>query len=560
MFLSQYLLSKNADVKTEVFSGMTVALALVPEAVAFAFVAGVSPLVGLYAAFMVGLITSLFGGRPGMISGATGAMAIVMVALVKKGNIIEPGMGEIYLFLTVILTGLIQMTIGFLKLGKFVRLIPHPVMIGFVNGLAIVIFTSQLGMFQEFELTELGKIATDPETGEKITHWRTAETLYPMIGLVGLTMAIMYFLPKATKKVPAGLVAILSVTLIVVFSGIDTPTVKSFIENGGGDGMKGGLPELQADLWTKIQSSWAFDATFEDGSNSPKSFWQTLLFILPYAFTLAMVGLIESLMTLTLVDDITNTRGNGNKECVAQGLSNVVNGFFGGMGGCAMIGQSMINIKGGARSRLSGIVAALVLLSFVLFLSAYIEMVPIAALVGIMFMVVIGTFEWATFKMLNKIPKEDVLVILAVTGITVYKDLAVAVGVGIVLSALIFAWKHAKSMEAKKEVLDDETKVYKLDGTLFFASTTSFMELFDVENDPKKVIIEFKDSRVVDHSAIEAINNLTDKYRALDKELTLRYLSEDSIKLLENAEKIIEVNVDEDPKYRVAVDPELMEA
>ncbi|WP_224999347.1 SulP family inorganic anion transporter [Cesiribacter sp. SM1] len=506
----------QGTLKDEIFSGLTVALALVPEAVAFAFVAGVSPIVGLYGAFMMGLITSLLGGRPGMISGATGAMAVVMVSLVSEGNQLGEGMGLQFLFATLLLTGLIQAGAGLLKLGKFIRMVPHPVMMGFVNGLAIVIFLSQLGMFK---------------TGGE---WLTGTTLYYMLALVALTMAIMFFLPKLTKKVPAALTAIIVVSLIAIFGGFETATVKSFIVERGGTGISAGLP-------TFAVPSIPFTL-------------DTLLFILPYAAILAAIGLIESLMTLNLIDEITETRGSGNQESIAQGAANIVNGFFGGMGGCAMIGQSIINIKGGARNRLSGVVASLALLAFILFGAEYIEMVPIAALVGVMFMVVIGTFSWGTFKVWNKIPATDTIVIVLVTGLTVIFDLAIAVVAGVIVSALVFAWENALRIRARKFVDEKGIKHYEIFGPLFFGSTQLFMSKFDVANDPEEVIIDFKDSRIADQSAIEAINKLDEKYLRAGKTLHLRHLSADCVRLIRRAEKICEVNVLEDPNYFVAID------
>ncbi|NNL32991.1 MAG: SulP family inorganic anion transporter, partial [Flavobacteriaceae bacterium] len=397
--MTEFIRKRAVNVKNDIFSGLTVALALVPEAVAFAFVAGVDPLVGLYAAFMVGLITSVFGGRPGMISGATGALAVVMVALVAKGNAMGvegENLGLYYLFATVILMGIIQMLAGVFKLGKFVRLIPHPVMMGFVNGLAIVIFLSQLGMFMVVE------------NGERV--WMQGNTLFIMLGLVALTMGIMLGLPKLNKKLPEALIAIIAVSAIVILGNLDVATVGSFIREGGGEGLKGGLPQFQFDIFNKVPLNL-----------------ETLKFIGPYALILAAIGLIESLMTLNLIDDLTETRGDSNRECLAQGGANIVTGLFGGMGGCAMIGQSIINIKGGGRGRLSGIVAALALLAFILFASGLIEQVPIAALVGVMFMVVIGTFAWSSFRILNKIPRADLFVLVLVSALTVIFDLAIAV-------------------------------------------------------------------------------------------------------------------------------------
>jgi len=529
----EFFKRKAANSKDDILSGLTVALALVPEAVAFAFVAGVDPLVGLYAAFMIGLITSVFGGRPGMISGATGALAVVMVSLVKDGNqmgleMVEPiqNMGLNYLFATVVLAGVLQFLAGVFKFGKFVRLIPHPVMMGFVNGLAIVIFMSQLGMF------------TQKIDGESV--WLVGSALYTMIGLVVLTMAIMYLLPKITTKVPAALAAILTVSAIAIFGGLDVSTVGSFIRDGGGAGLKGGLPTFQTQLFTLVP----FDLT-------------TIKFILPYATIIAAIGLIESLMTLNLIDEITETRGNGNRECMAQGAANIVTGFFGGMGGCAMIGQSLINVKSGGRGRLSGIIAALTLLAFILFASSLIEQVPIAALVGVMFMVVIGTFAWATFGIINKIPRTDAFVIVLVTGLTVVFDLAIAVLAGVIVSALVFAWQDAKRIRARKSFKDDGTKVYDIWGPLFFGSITTFNSKFNVNEDPNQIEIDFMESRVADHSGIEAISNLVDKYENAGKSIKLKHLSEDCITLLQRADvrfnKVIIRDID-DPRYYVVTD------
>lgn len=509
----------QATIRDDVLSGITVALALVPEAVAFAFVAGISPVVGLYGAFMMGLVTSIFGGRPGMISGATGAMAVVMVALVRQGN--EMGgagseMGLQYLFATLVLAGILQMGAGALKLGKFVRMIPSPVMMGFVNGLAIVIFLSQLGMFQT--------------QGE----WLTGTPLLIMLGLTGLTMAILLVVPKLTNKVPAALTGIVVVSLITIFGGVETATVSSFITARGGDGISAGLPFFSIPVIPLTM--------------------QTLSFIFPYALILAAIGLIESLMTLNLIDELTETRGAPNRECVAQGAANILNGFFGGMGGCAMIGQSIINIKSGGRGRLSGIVAALTLLVFILFGSAYIEMVPIAALVGVMFMVVAGTFAWNTFRIFNKVPVSDVMVMMLVTGLTVAFDLAIAVLSGVIVSALVFAWENALRIRARKRVDEHGIKHYEIFGPLFFGSTTLFLSKFDIQDDPDEVIIDFEESRIMDQSAIEAINKLAAKYQRAGKEIHLRHLSADCTHMISRAEKICDINVLEDPDYYVAVD------
>ena len=527
----EFISKRSSNVKNDILSGLTVALALVPEAVAFAFVAGVDPLVGLYAAFMIGLITSIFGGRPGMISGATGALAVVMVSLVARGNALGAEgdeLGLYYLFVTVILMGVIQVLAGLFKLGKFVRLIPHPVMMGFVNGLAIVIFLSQLSMFMT------------SENGEMV--WMQGESLLTMLGLVGLTMAIMFGLPQLTKKLPEALVAIVVVSALVIFGDLEVATVGSFIRDGGGEGLKGGLPLPQWAIFDKI----------------PLNF-ETLKFIGPYALILAAIGLIESLMTLNLIDELTETRGNSNRECMAQGGANIITGLFGGMGGCAMIGQSIINIKGGGRGRLSGIVAALALLAFILFASGLIEQVPIAALVGVMFMVVFGTFAWSSFRIMNKIPRTDVFVLILVSGMTVIFDLAIAVISGVIVSALVFSWENAKRIRARKRTKEDGTKVYEIWGPLFFGSITAFNDKFDVKIDPDCVEIDFIESRVSDHSAIEAIFNLVTKYKEAGKSIYLKHLSEDCKVLLYKSSPIFKdviIEAIDDPRYHLAENPE----
>ena len=527
----EFISKRSSNIKNDVLSGLTVALALVPEAVAFAFVAGVDPLIGLYAAFMIGLITSIFGGRPGMISGATGALAVVMVSLVARGNAMGvegDELGLYYLFMTVILMGVIQVLAGVFKLGKFVRLIPHPVMMGFVNGLAIVIFLSQLSMFMT------------SENGEMV--WMQGASLFTMVALVALTMFIMFGLPQITKKLPEALVAILVVSAIVIFGNLDVATVGSFIRDGGGQGLQGGLPLPQWEIFDKIPMNLA-----------------TLKFIGPYALILAAIGLIESLMTLNLIDELTESRGNSNRECIAQGGANIITGLFGGMGGCAMIGQSIINIKGGGRGRLSGIVAALALLAFILFASGLIEQVPIAALVGVMFMVVFGTFAWSSFRIINKIPRTDVFVLILVSSMTVFFDLAIAVISGVIVSALVFSWENAKRIRARKRTKEDGTKVYEIWGPLFFGSITAFNDKFDVKNDPKSVEVDFIESRISDHSAIEAIFNLVTKYKQEDKKIHLKHLSEDCKILLHKSSPIFkEVILDaiEDPRYHLAENPE----
>lgn len=492
--------------QNEILSGLTVALALVPEAVAFAFVAGVDPLVGLYAAFMVGLLASIFGGRPGMISGATGAMAVVMVALVAEH-------GVEYLFAAVVLTGLLQMLAGILRLGKYIRIVPHPVMLGFVNGLAIVIFLAQIQHFQ-----------IPGSKGE----WLANGDLAIFSSLIALTIAIIYFLPKLTSAIPASLAAILVVSLIVIGFNVDTNTVGDLAS------IQGGFPQFH------------LPAVPLD--------WVTLRIIFPYAIILAAVGLIESLLTLTLIDDITNTRGRGNRECIGQGIANTVTGFFGGMGGCAMIGQSMINVNSGGHQRLSGIAAALFLLMFIMFASDLIEIVPMAALVGVMFMVVFGTFEWSSLRLMGKIPKTDAFVLVLVSGVTVFTDLAVAVIVGVIVSALFFAWEHASHINVKSYDAENGSRVYELNGPLFFGSVKNFLDLFNPENDPDDVIIEFQNSRVADHSAIEAIDNLAEKYIRAGKKLHLRHLSIECTELLTRAGDLVEVNVMEDPTYHIADD------
>ena len=499
--------------RIELLSGLTVALALVPEAVAFAFVAGVHPLVGLYAAFLVGLITALIGGRPGMISGATGALAVVMVALVAEH-------GVEYLFATVVLMGLLQIFAGVMQWGKFIRLVPHPVMLGFVNGLAIVIFLAQLTQFKV-----PGSLGDGLGGGE----WLSGLPLILMLGLVGLTMGIIWVMPKITKVIPAPLAGIGVVAGLVIAFGLDVPRV------GDMASIQGGLPSLHIPM-------------------VPLSL-ETLQIILPYAVILAAIGLIESLLTLNLVGEMTGKRGGASQECIAQGVANTVTGFFGGMGGCAMIGQSMINVKSGGRTRIAGIAAALFLLIFILFAAPVIELIPLAALVGVMFMVVIGTFAWNSLTILRKVPATDAFVILLVTAVTVYADLAVAVVVGVIVSALAYAWNNARRIHATERESHTEAgaKVYEIHGPLFFGSSDGFTELFDVENDPDTVIVDFNDSRVVDQSALQAIEAIAGKYEAAGKVIKLRHLSRDCHKLLKKAGHLI-VDSDDDPDYELAVD------
>jgi len=493
------------EIKANLLSGLTVALAMVPEAIAFALIAHVSPLTGLYAAFLICLITSMMGGRPGMISGATGALAVVMVALVVQH-------GVEYLFATVVLMGIFQMLFGFAKLGKFIRMVPHPVMLGFVNGLAMVIFIAQFGHFKE----------TAPDG---TSQWMSGMPLYTMLGLIALTMAIIYLLPKITKAFPSTLAAILVVSIGAIALDIDTKTV------GDLGSIAGGLPTFHF-------PSVPFNL-------------ETLWIVLPYSLILAAIGLIETLLTLNLIDDMTNTRGMPNRESLAQGVANIVTGFFGGMGGCAMIGQSMININNGALKRLSGIATAVFLLSFILFASKWIEMIPLAALIGVMFVVSEKTFEWGSFRLFGKVPKADIFVGLLVAIVTVFADLAIAVIVGVIFSALAFAWEHAKDIKATTSE-DNGVKTYILNGSIFFASISVFQGLFTPKEDPKEVVIDFKDAKVVDHSALEAIDALAAKYMATGKILKLKHLSPDCTELLENAKGMIQVNVLEDPTYHVA--------
>ena len=496
------------DAKTNLLSGLTVALAMVPEAIAFALVAHVSPLTGLYAAVLVAFITSAFGGRPGMISGATGALAVVMVALVVAH-------GAEYLFATVVLMGILQLLFAAARLGKFIRMVPYPVMLGFVNGLAMVIFIAQFGHFK----------VTGADGAQQ---WMTGVPLFTMLGLAALTMAIIYLFPRITKAVPSTLVGILAVSALVAFGGIDTKTV------GDLGSIKGGFPSFHV---PQVALNW-----------------ETLAIIFPYALVLAAVGLIESLLTLTLIDEITDTRGQPNRESMAQGAANVVTGLFGGMGGCAMIGQSMINVNSGATGRLSGIATAVFLMAFILFGSAWIERIPLAALIGVMFVVCQKTFEWGSFRLFGKVPRADIFVGLLVAVITLAFDLAIAVITGVIVSALVFAWEHAKQVRVSVSLDANGWKVYELEGSLFFASVAGFGQLFSPKDDPQDVVIEFRKARVVDHSAIQAIDALAERYRLAGKRLHLRHLSADCREVLGNAKGMIEVNVLEDPRYHIADD------
>ena len=498
--------SKRIDYKTEILAGLTVAMTMIPESLSFAILAGFPPLTGLYAAFIMGLVTAILGGRPGLVSGGAGATVIVLIALMKS-NGIE------YVFAAVALAGVIQIIVGLFKLGKFVRLVPQPVMFGFVNGLAVIIFMSQL---EQFKTLANGQVT-----------WLSGTALYVMLALVALTIAIVVLLPKFTKAIPASLVAIIVVFLVVFFFGIDTKLVRNIAS------VSGGFPPFHI---PKIPFNL-----------------ETLKIIFPYGLIMAGVGLTEGLLTLNLVDEITDSKGNGNRESIAQGIANMLNGFFTGMGGCPMIAQTLVNLSAGARARLSGIIAALTILLIILVGAPIIERVPMAALVGVMMMVAIGTFEWMSFKVINKMPKQDIFIGISVAVITVWlHNLALAVLIGVIISALVFAWESAKRIRANQYLGADGAKYYEIYGPLFFASVANFNEKFDVSGDPENVIIDFKDSRVYDMSGIDALNKLTERYKAVDKKLHLRHLSDDCKRLLRNADGVIEVNVMEDPDYRVA--------
>ncbi|MBA2858431.1 SulP family sulfate permease [Methanococcus maripaludis] len=518
----ELVIPKNGSVKNDVLSGLTVALALVPEAIAFSFILGIDPTIGLYAAFIMGIVTALLGGRPGMISGATGSVAVIFAPLViskVQTSGMESALG--YLFIAVLLMGILQVFFGISKVGKFVRLIPHPVMLGFVNGLAIIIFLSQIGQFYGAD----GNLLPWP-------------ILSIMLVLIVITMIIAIYLPKITRAVPATLVAIITVTIISYFlnnAGYTVLTVLDFIKS---------IEPLKTTLAVSMPS-FALP-------NVPLN-WDTIKTVLPYSFLAACVGLIESLMTLRLIDELTETRGRSNKECIGQGIANILNGFFGGMGGCAMIGQSMINIRGGGRGRLSGASAAVLLLVFIVWGAPIIEMIPLAALVGVMFIVVIGTFEWSSFRILKKIPISDAVIIAVVSIMTVVLDLATAVFLGIILAALVFAWDRGKDVWASTKSMKNK-KVYMLHGPLFFASTSKFKDLFDYENDPIDVVIDFNKSRVYDHSAIEAINTVAEKYTQHGKQLHLLNLSKDCDKLIKKADNIVEVSILDNLIWHVADD------
>ena len=506
--LNLFDFSQKVDYKIEILAGLTVAMTMIPESLSFAILAGFPPLVGLYGAFIMGLITAILGGRPGLVSGGAGATVIVLIALMNSH-------GLDYVFGAVAIAGVIQIIVGLLKLGKFIRLVPQPVMFGFVNGLAIIIFMSQL---EQFKTVVNGQ-----------TEWITGSPLLIMAGLVALTIAIIILLPKITKAIPASLVAILVVFAVVLVFNIETKQVVD-IASVSGSLPPFHIPEIPFTL-------------------------ETLQIILPYGLIMAAVGLTEGLLTLNLVDEITGTKGNSNRECLAQGAANIANGFFYGMGGCPMIAQTLVNLSSGSRARLSGIVAALTILAIILFGAPVIELLPMAALTGVMIMVAIGTFEWASFKAFTKMPKHDIFVMLVVTLITVLlHNLALAVLIGVIISALVFAWESAKRIRARKYVDENGVKHYELFGPLFFGSTTAFGEKFDVENDPNEIIIDFAESKITDMSAIDAVNKITERYAAVGKKIHLKHLSSDCIDLLKNAEAIIDVNIMEDPTYKVAVE------
>ena len=542
--MTNFIRKITPNAKDDVIAGITTSFAMIPEVVAFAFVAQIDPLMALSGAFMIGLITAIFGGRPGLISGAAGAVAVIFVSMIAEGHtkgmlmdVPVDNMGFFYLMACVVLMGIIQVFAGVFKLGRFVRLIPHSVMMGFVNGLSIVIFIAQVKMFTHKSL----EVSAEGVKQYVSTYMRGNE-LFTMVGLVLLTMAIIWGLPKITRKLPASLTAILITSFIAIGFNMDVTTVGSYIVEGGGTGLKGEFPTPNMELWQMLPINL-----------------DTLKFIALPAFLAASVGLIESLMTMNLVDEITETRGNGNKECVAQGAGNIVSGLFGGTGGCGMIGQTVVNIKAGGRGRLSGIMMAVSLLIFILFADKYIEMVPIAALVGVMFVMVIETFAWSSFRILKKIPKADAFVLITVSLVTVFVDLAVAVFIGVIISALSFAWQNAQKIRARNHTKEDGTKVYEVWGPLFFGSIQDFNDKFKVSSDPDKVEIDFIEAHISDHSAIEALFNLANKYEEAGKEIKLKHLSPDcKILLYKASPKFHEIIVEDidDPRYHLAVNPE----
>ena len=534
---------KEATVKNDLLSGLTVALALVPEAIAFAFAAGITnPLVGLYAAFIMAICTSVIGGRPGMISGATGAIALVCADLI---HVHGQELGLQYLFAAVVVMGILQIIFGVFRFGKFIRLVPHPVMLGFVNGLAIIIGLAQFESFKIPTLDEAGNMMYT-EKGHIVKEWMAGSQLFWMIGLVAFTMFVIYIFPKITKKFPSALAGILACTAVVLLGNHFGFFAEGFVST---------VPAFASDMPTFAIPGEGVTVTLADGSAVNFFSMHTLKIIFPFAAVMAAVGLIESLMTLSLIDEMTDTRGRGNRECVGQGVANIVTGFFGGMGGCAMIGQSVININSGGRGRLSGLSAGLFLLCIIMFFSNLIAMVPMAALTGVMFMVVVGTFAWSSLRILHKVPFSDAFVIVLVSAVTVITDdLAKAVLAGVIVSALAFAWKKSQVITARSPEDEDGIKTYVLNGSLFFGSITNFNELFTPLKDPQEVHIDFLNCRVYDHSAIEAISKLAKKYKAQGKEIHLKHLSRDCVKLIKKAGHVVDVNMLEDPKYRVADD------
>ena len=506
--LNLFDFSAKVNYRNEILAGLTVAMTMIPESLSFAILAGFPPLVGLYAAFIAGLITAIFGGRPGLISGGAGATVVVLIALMRSHGIE-------YVFAAVALAGVFQILIGLFKFSKFIRLVPQPVMYGFVNGLAVIIFMSQLELF---------KVITNGEIS-----WLQGESLFIMLGLVALTVSIVLFFPKVTKKIPASLVAIIVVFIVVIVFGIQTKTVQDIAS------IEGGFPPFHIP-----QIPFNLEA---------------LQIILPYSMIFAAVGLTEGLLTLNLVDEITGTKGNGNRECIAQGTSNIANGFFFGMGGCPMIAQTLVNLSAGSRARLSGIIASLTILMIILFGAPIIGKLPMAALVGVMMMVALGTFEWASFRIINKMPKHDIFIGILVAVITVLlHNLALAVLIGVIISALVFAWESAKRIRARTYIDENGAKHYEIYGPLFFGSVMAFSEKFDIKGDPEKIFINFKESRIADMSAIEALNSITKKYSDAGKTVHLQYLSSDCIQLLHNAEAVIDVNIIKDPEYLVATE------
>ncbi|QCT94998.1 SulP family inorganic anion transporter [Caminibacter mediatlanticus TB-2] len=488
----QILQNYNAkNIKNDILAGIVTSIALVPEVVAFALVAGLSPQMGLYTAFILGLISAIIGGKAGLISGAAGSIAVVIVSLVQK-------YGVEYLLWAVIFAGIIQILIGVFKLAKFIRLVPMPAIYGFVNGLAIVIATSQFRFFE----------------GE--SYW--------IYILVALSMAIIYFMPKITKTIPSTLGAIIIITAIVNIFHINTKTVADLGE------ISGTFPHFHIPL-------------------APLNL-ETLKIILPYSIIIALIGLIETLLTMEVLEELDKERGDGNKEAIAQGVGNTTCGFFGAMPGCAMIGQTLINHTSGGRGKLSSIVAAIMIILYVVLIPDAIKIVPLAVLIGIMFVVSIATFEWASIEKIKKMPREDAFVLIITTIITIFTDLAIAVITGVIISALVFAWKHAKVYFHTYE--EDGKKIYKFEGPLFFGSSRSFVESFDVENDPKEVIMDFENVRVMDISGVEAIDKVTKKYKETGKKLIIRHLSKECKKLLENAKDFCEF--EEDLDYKIAVD------